>query len=185
MVEIRIHGRGGQGSVTMAELLSLAAENCDKYSQAFPHFGVERRGAPVIAFIRIDSSFIQTREQIYHPDYVIIQDATLVKEAEVQNGISDKTTVIINSTLDNQYWKKFFKDGVRVYTVPATDLAVSIIGKPIVNTVLMGAFAKLCPDLDLLGARKAVKAYLGETFSVDLLNKNLEAVSAGYNYLKI
>jgi pyruvate ferredoxin oxidoreductase gamma subunit len=184
MIEIRIHGRGGQGSVTMAELLSLVAENCDKYSQAFPHFGVERRGAPVIAFVRIDSKFIQTREQIYHPDYVIIQDATLVKEAEVQQGISEKTVVIINSTLDSQHWEKFFKPGVRVYSVPATDLALMIIGKPIVNTVLMGVFAKICPDLDLSGAKRAVKSYLGTMFSPDLLNKNLEAVVAGYNYLK-
>jgi len=185
MVEIRIHGRGGQGSVTMAELLSLTAENCDKFSQAFPYFGVERRGAPVIAFIRIDSKFIITREQIYNPNYVIIQDPTLVGESSVQQGISDKTVVIINSSLDNNYWKKFFKTKVKIYTVPATDLAMQAIGKPIVNTVLMGAFAKVCPDLDLAGAQKAVKQYLGSTFSPELVNKNLEAVKAGYNFIKL
>lgn len=184
MVEIRIHGRGGQGSVTMAELLSLTAENCDKFSQAFPYFGVERRGAPVIAFIRIDSKFIITREQIYHPDYVIIQDSTLVEESAVQQGISEKTTVIINSSLDANYWKKYFKAKVKIYTVPATDLAMQHIGKPIVNTVLMGAFAKICPDLDLAGAQKAVKQYLGTTFAADLVNKNLAGVKAGYDFIK-
>lgn len=184
MLEIRIHGRGGQGSVTAAELLSLAAENCEKFSQAFPYFGVERRGAPVVAFIRIDSKFILTREQVYNPDYVLIQDSTLVEAPEVQQGVTDKTTVIINSSLDANYWKKYFKAKVRIYTVPATDLAMEYIGKPIVNTVLLGAFAKICPDLNLAGAQKAVSQYLGENFPPDLVAKNLAAVKAGYDFIK-
>jgi len=95
--EIRIHGRGGQGSVTAAELLAVAAFEDGKYSQAFPFFGVERRGAPVTAFTRLSDKKIRLRSQIYEPDYVIVQDATLVSAVDVTAGLKPDGIVIVNS----------------------------------------------------------------------------------------
>jgi len=95
--EIRIHGRGGQGSVTAAELLAVAAFEDGKYSQAFPAFGVERRGAPIMAFTRISEHPIRLRSQIYEPDYVIVQDATLIETVDVASGAKPKGKILINT----------------------------------------------------------------------------------------
>jgi pyruvate ferredoxin oxidoreductase gamma subunit len=97
MKEIRIHGRGGQGSVTAAELLAIAAFEDGLYSQAFPAFGVERRGAPVMAFVRLSDHTIRLRSQVYDPDYVIVQDATLIETVDVAGGLKADGTIIINT----------------------------------------------------------------------------------------
>lgn len=97
MREIRIHGRGGQGSVTATELLAVAAFEDGKYSQAFPAFGVERRGAPVMAFVRLNDKPIRLRSQIYEPDYVIVQDATLVDVVNVAAGARQDGIILINT----------------------------------------------------------------------------------------
>ena len=121
MYEIRIHGRGGQGSVTAALLIAKAAFFDQKISQAFPNFGVERSGAPVEAFARISDKEIRTRSQIYHPNFVVIQDATLLAQVNVFGGISEKTVVIINSNHAIEDIPHLPK-GVKIYIVPATML---------------------------------------------------------------
>ena len=183
MKEIRIHGRGGQGSVTAAEVIALAADKCHNYAQAFPKFGVERRGAPVMAFIRLDKKFIRTREEIRFPDVLIIQDSTLIELAEVTNGIDEKTRIIMNSSKEKNDFKKYIKNLDNLYLIPATDISLEVIGKAIVNTVLIGVFVKICKLVTLSGAKSAVKEYL-EKLGPKLVQKNIKAVEVGFKYFK-
>ncbi len=139
MKEIRIHGRGGQGSVTAAELLAQAAFKDGKYSQAFPAFGVERRGAPVLAFCRIADEKIRTRAQIYFPDVIIVQDSTLLEVMNVFGGLKDDGMAIINTKREAD--ELDIDHPAQIITVDATGLALQHLGKPITNTTMLGAFA--------------------------------------------
>lgn len=156
MKEVRIHGRGGQGSVTAAELLAVAAFEDGKFSQAFPFFGVERRGAPVTAFARLSDKKIRLRSQIYEPDYVIVQDATLISAVDVTAGLKPNGIVIVNS-------EKSAEDvgldaGIDVRTIDATGLALDIIGRPIVNTTLLGAFAGATGEIGIDSIKQSILA---------------------------
>jgi len=140
MFEVRFHGRGGQGSVTAAELLAMAAFKDGKYSQAFPIFGVERRGAPVQAFCRVDDKPIRLRSQVYNPDLVVVQDSSLLSSPDILKGIKEDGIVIINtSKLPHELNVNTYE----IKTVDATALALKIIGKPIVNTIMLGAVSRL------------------------------------------
>ena len=165
MKEIRIHGRGGQGSVTAAELIAVAAFEDGKWSQAFPYFGTERRGAPVTAFARISDQKIRLRSQIYAPDYVIVQDPSLIPGVDVASGIKGDGLVIVNTAKAPSDLK--IKTSATVKTIDATALAIEVIGKPIVNTALLGAFAGATGNIRLESINKAIKARfpgkIGET----------------------
>ncbi len=176
MKEIRIHGRGGQGSVTAAEILAVAAFEDGKYSQAFPAFGVERRGAPVKAFVRIDDKPIRLRSQVYQPDYVIVQDVTLVDVVDVASGIKPEGMILINTEKNPES----FNLKAIVKTLDATKLALNIIGKPIVNTILIGAFAGVTGEIKLESIKKAVK----ERFPGKVGEKNAEAVQKAYDMME-
>lgn len=178
MKEIRIHGRGGQGSVTAAEMISIAAFEDGKFSQAFPAFGVERRGAPVQAFTRISDSPIRLRSQIYTPDYVIVQDATLLETVDVASGIKDEGVIIVNTTEKPESLKLDTK--ARVMTVDATKVAMDIIGFPIVNTVLLGAFAGATGEINVESIKKAVKG----RFSGKVAEKNAQAIQKAYELIR-
>lgn len=179
MIEIRIHGRGGQGSVTAAELLSIAAFTDGKFSQAFPAFGVERRGAPVQAFMRINDFPIRIRSQIYEPDIVIVQDPTLLQTVDVSNGLKDNGILMINTSEDPSYFKNI-NTKARILTIDATKIAMDIIGKPIVNTVLLGAFAAATNNVNVESIKKAVK----ERFSGSVGEKNAEAIQKAFDFMK-
>ncbi len=176
MYEIRIHGRGGQGSVTAALLIAKAAFFDQKISQAFPNFGVERSGAPVEAFARISDKEIRTRSQVYHPNFVIVQDATLLAQVNVFGGINTETVVIINSNYPIEEIPHLPK-GVQIYLVPATETALEILGKPIVNTLLLGYFAAITGLISLDSVKKAVE----ERFAGEIQTKNLQAVEAAFH----
>jgi pyruvate ferredoxin oxidoreductase gamma subunit len=154
--EVRIHGRGGQGSVTAAELLAVAAFEDGKYSQAFPFFGVERRGAPVTAFARLSDKKIRLRSQVYEPDYVIVQDATLISAVDVAAGLKPDGTVIVNSEKPAE--NVGLDAGIDVRTIDATGLALEIIGRPIVNTTLLGAFAGATSEINIDSIKRSVVA---------------------------
>ncbi len=126
MKEIRIHGRGGQGAVTASEVLAIAAFHDGKYCQAFPSFGVERRGAPVEAFTRISDKPINIREHVYEPDYVIVLDPTLLANVDVARGVKDDGIIIINSNKPASEFKLDTK--ARVETIDMTAAAMEIIG---------------------------------------------------------
>ena len=177
MLEIRFHGRGGQGSVTAAEILAIAAFKDGKYSQAFPIFGVERRGAPVQAFCRIDEKPIRIRCQIYEPDIVVVQDATLISDVDVTAGLKEGGTILINSAKPPE---EFSFNGVTVKTVDATRLALETLGRPIVNTIMLGALAKL----GVVSLNSIVEA-VGSRFGGKIGEKNILAVKKAFEELPI
>jgi pyruvate ferredoxin oxidoreductase gamma subunit len=177
MKEIRIHGRGGQGSVTAAELVAIAAFYDGKYSQAFPNFGVERRGAPVTSFARIDSKFIRRRSQIYEPDFIIVQDASLIGGVDVFAGAKKGAVVLINSEKSAKDFKA--PADVTIKTIPATRIGMEIIGKPIINTILLGAFAKLSGLIKIKSVDKAIR----ERFSGEIGDKNMVAANRGWDII--
>ncbi|HID28238.1 MAG TPA: pyruvate ferredoxin oxidoreductase subunit gamma [Methanosarcinales archaeon] len=178
MKQIRIHGRGGQGSVTAAELLAVAAFEDGMYSQAFPAFGVERRGAPVMAFVRLDNKPIRLRSQVNNPDYVIVQDATLTKVVDVDRGITPKGMILVNTEKNPESLNLNHKFTIK--TVDATKIAMEIIGKPIVNTTLLGAFARATKLIELESLKNAVK----NRFSGKVGEINAIAVEKAYELME-
>lgn len=144
MIEIRFHGRGGQGSVIGAEILADAVFREGKYVQAFPYFGVERRGAPVTAYTRIDSEPIRLRTNIYNPDTVVVLDPTLLSKVDITEGLPKSGTIVINTNLDPE---DIGLGGYMVATVDATKIArANRLGSstsPIVNTAILGAVSKV------------------------------------------
>lgn len=177
MEQIRIHGRGGQGVVTAAELIALAAFYEGSEAQAFPSFGVERTGAPVQSFARLDKNPIITREQIYEPTVLIIQDATLLESVDVWGGSTKDTVVIINSPQNN--WPELNKRFKEIYFTPATEIALEIFGKNIVNTVILGAFAKKTKLVSLNSLQKAIQEKFKDK-SQSLIEKNILAITKAY-----
>jgi len=175
MFQVRIHGRGGQGVVTAAELLSVAAFSEGRHSQAFPSFGSERTGAPVVAFCRIDDKPIRVREPVADPDALIVQDATLLHQVDLFSGVGDDAYVIVNTGLDfaalglGEYVARFRPE--RVLTVAATDLARRHVGRAKPNAALLGAFAGLTGVVDVASVADAIR----ERFTDRLAQGNVVA----------
>ena len=178
MINIRIHGRGGQGNVTLAFLIAMAAFYDGKKAQAFPSFGVERKGAPVLAFAKIDKQFIVSRQQVYQPDFIIIQDPSLIEVLNIFEGAKSNTVVIINSSKSPNQTCPSYKG--KVYCVPVLDIALKNIGKPIINTAMLGAFAKISGLISLNSIKKAIVANLGEKFNKETTDKNIKALEEAY-----
>jgi 2-oxoacid:acceptor oxidoreductase gamma subunit (pyruvate/2-ketoisovalerate family) len=160
MIEVRIHGRGGQGAVIASEILATASFYDGKFCQSFPAFGVERRGAPVTAFTRIDDKAIRIRTQIYVPDHIVVLDQTLLTEGvEVTGGLKDGGWVVVNSRKDLGGFPGF--DRYRVATVDANSIAMSHgVGTPtapVVNTTILGAFARVTGLVTIDSVIKAIK----------------------------
>ncbi len=179
-MEIRIHGRGGQGSVTAAELLAVSAFYDQKYSQAFPNFGVERRGAPVMAFARISNSPINLREQIYNPEYIIVQDSTLVNpETGVLQGVEKAHGILINT--EKKQWPEI--KNKNIFAVPATQIAIKEIGKPFINTAVLGAFAAMSEAISLNSLKRAITEKFHES-PAETVKANVMAMEKAYHYIK-
>jgi pyruvate ferredoxin oxidoreductase gamma subunit/2-oxoisovalerate ferredoxin oxidoreductase gamma subunit len=157
MYEVRFHGRGGQGAVTAANILAVAAFKEGKDVQAFPIFGVERRGAPVAAFMRMDEKNIDIKTQIYEPDAIVVLDPTLLDVVNVAEGLKENGIVIINSKKDAS---EFDFGGAKVYTVDATKIAVEnrlgTMTNPIVNTAILGAFSKAIGNVGMAAIEEAI-----------------------------
>ena len=170
MIEIRFHGRGGQGAVTAARLLAEAAFLEGKHAQAFPFFGAERRGAPVLAFTRIDDKQIRVRTQIYEPDYVVVLDPLLPEAVDVASGIKQGGIIVLNSKKSMQFSQ------AKTAFVDATSIAMKTLGVPITNTAVLGAFAKATGLVTLESLIEVIKRY----FSSKLAKKNISAIKAAY-----
>lgn len=183
MFQVRIHGRGGQGVVTAAELISLAAFLEGKHAQAFPSFGSERMGAPVMAFCRLDDREIRLREPVLHPDALIIQDTTLLHQVDLFQGVSAEGHVLINSSrtpaelgigeLATRYPK------LRLRTLPASELARQHIGRPVPNAALLGGFAAATGTVHL----DSVLAAIRERFPGAVGEGNVKAARAAFRSL--
>ena len=183
MFQVRIHGRGGQGVVTAAEMLSLAAFDEGRHAQAFPSFGSERNGAPVVSFCRIDDRPIRLREPVAEPDALIIQDPTLLHQVDVFAGLRPDGYMLINTakSLGDLGLDEFVKDfqSERLLTVPASDLAREHTGRPIANAALLAGFAALSGLISL----ESVVLAIGEKLPARLVDGNVAAARDAYDWV--
>ena len=175
MIEIRFHGRGGQGAVTSAELTALAAIEQGKYAQAFPSFGPERRGAPVMAYVRVSDEPIRTREKIYEPDIVVVLDPTLLDIVNVGAGLKDNGIVVLNTTKSAEEIRVRSGITAKLALVVASRIAIETMGIPITNTTLLGAMLKATDLLPL----SALEGPLEERFG-RIAVKNIQASQRAY-----
>ncbi len=170
MIEVRIHGRGGQGNVVAAYLLATAAFEEGRYGQAFPAFGAERRGAPVTAFVRIADTPIRRRCEVRQPAFLIIQDEALLHVQGVLGGLKPGGAVLVNSGKSSEELSE--THGLSMQSLPATGLAQEILGRPVPNTALLAAFLTLT---ELLPREALVKA-LAERFKGKVLDDNTRLI---------
>lgn len=180
MLEIRLHGRGGQGAVTGGELLAKSAGAEGKWSQAFPKFGVERRGAPVESYCRISDERVRLHQELYEPDVVVILDSSLMDTVDVLAGLKKGGIVLMNTKLGPT--EACGKKGkcFKFHTVDATAIAMEKLGKPIVNTAMMGALVKVTGIVKLETLVKEVEEHFGEKLG----KMNAEAVKACFERVK-
>jgi pyruvate ferredoxin oxidoreductase gamma subunit len=183
MFQVRFHGRGGQGVVTAAELLAEAAFTEGRHAQAFPSFGSERMGAPVMSFCRIDDKPIRTHEPVTEPDALIIQDPTLLHQAELFAGLGREGYVLVNSARSfgelglDEFAAGFHQD--RLLVVPASALAMTHLGRPLPGAPLLGGFAALT---GMVGLDSVVAAINGK-FSGQVAEGNAEAARAAFDFV--
>jgi pyruvate ferredoxin oxidoreductase gamma subunit len=170
MFEVRFHGRGGQGAVTSAELLALAAIADGKSAQAFPSFGPERRGAPVIAFARVSDERIRNRTAIQEPNVVVVLDPSLLKLVKVDAGLQAKGVVVLNTSKDPKEIRKSFGLTSRLAVVDANKIAREEIGRVITNTTMLGAMLAAVPMVPLERLEHALNDRFGR-----LAGRNLKA----------
>ena len=175
LVEIRWHGRGGQGAVTSAELLAQAAISEGKYAQAFPSFGPERRGAPVLAFNRVAENTIRIRAEVTAPDVVVVLDPGLMSIIKVSAGLKDGGMVIVNTKKTAEQIKTEFGINARIAVVDATKIAREVLGVPIVNTTMLGALIKATGIVSM----DSIKAPIGHRFG-RLAERNVQAMEKAY-----
>lgn len=178
MKEVRIHARAGQGAITTGVILGSAIFAQGRYAYAFPHFGAARMGAPMNAFVRVDDKEIRLRSKVYKPDYVIVVDATLMRGYNVFDGLKPDGIAVINEKEDVEVPDT--KDKQKVYSVPATKIAQEVIGRPLGNTTLLGAFAAATGEFDLKGLNEAID----KRFPEKLAEVNKKAAERGFNYIK-
>ncbi len=177
MIEVRWHGRGGQGSFTVARLLGMAASVYGgNYAQAFPSFGPERRGAPVLGFTRIDEEKITDRSEVDLCDYVVVLDETLWGPS-VLSGLKKETVILVNTDTPEKY------EGIvenRIVTIDATSLAIKHIGRPITNTAMLGALLAVDEFVSIDNCKKAISASLKEKIA----NKNISLIEEAFTNTK-
>lgn len=183
MFQVRIHGRGGQGVVTAAELLSVAAFREGRHAQAFPSFGSERTGAPVVAFCRIDERPIRLREPILAPDAILIQDPTLLHQVDVFAGLADDGYILINTSrsFDELGLGEFVapRPPERLCTLPATELALRHVGRPVPNAALLAGFAAITGRISL----ESVVAAIGDKFPDAIARANVAAAREAHAWV--
>ena len=184
MFEVRIHGRGGQGVVTAAEMLSVAAFLEGHHAQAFPSFGSERMGAPVVAYCRISDREIRLREPVLQPQALIVQDPTLLNQVDVFSGLGTDGYILINTTRSfdelgiGEFVADFRPD--RLATVPATELALEHVGRPVPNAALLGGFAAITGQVSLESVCSAIR----ERFGGKVAEGNVKAATEAYGHVQ-
>lgn len=177
MKEIRIHARAGQGAITTASILGYGYFLEGKFPYAFPHFGAARMGAPMNAFVRVDDKPVRLRSQIYDPDYILIVDATLMRGFNCFKGLKDDGVAIINAKEAASIPER--KPRQTVYVVPANEIALEAIGRPLGNTALLGAYVAATKQLKLDSLIEAVE----HRFKGKVCEQNILAIKKGYDYI--
>jgi pyruvate ferredoxin oxidoreductase gamma subunit len=180
MFEMRFHGRGGQGAVTSAELTAQAAIAEGKYGQAFPSFGPERRGAPVMAFARASDEPIRNRSAVYTPDAVLVLDASLLYLVDVGQGLQENGTIVINSGRSPDELRKEFKLPGRLASVDALTIAMETIRRPITNTTMLGALVKATAVVGAEALEEAINNRFGP-----LGRRNIAAMRRAIESVKV
>ncbi|MBP7216352.1 MAG: 2-oxoacid:acceptor oxidoreductase family protein [Candidatus Omnitrophica bacterium] len=178
MKEIRIHARAGQGAITTAALLGYAYFQRGMYPYAFPNFGAARMGAPMNAFLRVDAQPVRLRSQIYEPDYVLIVDPTLMRGFNCFAGLQDSGIVILNQKETEGLPKVKAKQ--KLFALPANEIAMKYIGRPLGNTTLIGAFAAATGDFDL----DVLIGVIKQRFAGKIQQGNIDAAKAGFEFVK-
>ena len=178
MIEIRLHGRGGQGAVTASRILATAAYEEGQYSQAIPMYGTERRGAPLTAFVRIDNQRVRERMLVHNPDISIVLDPLIAKQQAVVESLKAGGLVLLNTAQAPEDVK--LGGDFKVATVDATTIALETLGRPITNTAILGAFVKVTGAMKLESIEKAIKKY----FPGRLGDMNIAAVRRSYEEVK-
>jgi len=179
MIEVRWHGRGGQGAVTSVELLALAAIEEGKYAQGFPSFGPERRGAPVMAYNRVSEKSIKIRSGIYHPDVVVVLDPSLIGLVNVLDGLKPEGLLIVNTAKPAKDIREKLKYTGKMATVDATHIAREELGVPIANTTMIGAILKMTKVLKLESLDGPIEERFGR-----IASKNKKALRRAYEEVK-
>jgi pyruvate ferredoxin oxidoreductase gamma subunit len=179
-VEIRWHGRGGQGVVTANEILAGAALKEGKHIKAFPEFGPERMGAPIRAFARISDRPITVHSQVYYPDFVIVVDSTLIGQIDLVEGLKPTGAVIANYADSPAKLKEVLHANLSLHTVNATKIAMEEIGRPLANTAMLGALAKISGIVSLESITNELANKFAGKFPKEVTAKNVKAVERAY-----
>lgn len=181
MIEVRWHGRGGQGIVTASEILASTAMKEDKYIQSFPDFGPERMGAPVRAYTRIDERPIDLHSAVYEPDIVVVLDPTLLDTVNVSEGLKKNGILLVNTNLPKDDIKKKVQFTGKIFTVDATKIALETIGRPIANICAVAALSKVSGIVAKEKIIETIKDTMGEKFSQKVVQGNVDAALRGYD----
>jgi pyruvate ferredoxin oxidoreductase gamma subunit len=181
LTEIRWHGRGGQGAVTAAKMVAEVALGQQKFFQAFPEYGPERSGAPIVAFTRISSEPIQVYSGVEHPDIVVVLDPTLLSIIDVTKGAPDDAIVVVNTDLTPAHLRtKYGLKGRRLFTIAATRIATETIGRPIPNTPMVGALTRVAGLFPLESVVEFLRADFGKKFPPRVVEGNIQAITRSY-----
>lgn len=182
LIEVRFHGRGGQGVVTAADLLAVAGFREGYYTLSFPMFGAEKRGTPVVSFLRISDEPIVARDEVYNPDYVVVLDPTVMETVNVVAGLKEGGMLIANYPKGSEDLKKEIRADelkIKVATINATKMTMEILGRPITNTTMVGAFGGATRLVSL----ETLLEVINEWFRGELAEKNAKLVEEAYRYM--
>jgi len=187
--EIRIHARAQQGANTVAHFLAESIINFGKYAQAFPYFGPERSGSPLMAFVRISDEPIRIYSQVYNPNVSVVIDQTLLNTENIAKDFTDQQIVLVNSEKSSEEINKILKSKARIYSVDANTLSKKIFGKTIPNTVLLGALIKVLEInnqkfISLDNVIETINKEFPARYGKEMTEKNLQAIKAGYDGIK-
>jgi len=185
LLEIRWHGRGGQGAVTAAKILAESAILDGKFIQAFPEYGPERAGAPVRSYTRISPSPIYTHSQVTDPKLVVVLDPTLLDAIDVTEGLADDGAVIINTAEGPaELRKRLGVKGRSIFTVPATDIAIKELKRNIPNTPMIAALIKVTGIVDIKTVEKNFREKYSKKFNPEVVEGNIRAMEAAYSAVR-
>lgn len=186
ILEVRWHGRGGQGTVTAAKVFADACLSGGRYVQAFPEYGPERSGAPLRAYNRISSKELRMHCPVLNPKIVVVVDATLLDSINVLDGALDDACIIVNTSKEPSVIREKLKakDSQKVFTVDATKIAIDCFGRAMPNSPMVGSLAKVSNTVSLEAVLEDVKKSFGKKFSQKIIDGNLEAVKRGYGEVK-